>query len=242
MSAKQRRDAVFLGLSGIFIANALIAEMMGGKLFQVGPGVLSLGVLIWPVVFVTTDLVNEYFGRDGVFKLTILTTAIIGYAFAVLYIAMAIPAWENSPVKDEAFNAVFGQSLWIIVGSLIAFLVSQLIDVSIFWMVRDKTGGAMLWMRSTGSTVISQIVDTFIVMGIAFYVPSFFEILPEERRITFMQYVVLSSSNYTYKMVIAVAMTPVIYFGHGLIDKILGHTESDHLIEKAAHDSLKHSS
>jgi uncharacterized integral membrane protein (TIGR00697 family) len=241
MSAKQRRDLVFLCLSGIFIANALMAEMIGGKLFQAGPAVLSLGVIIWPVVFVTTDLINEYFGRDGVFRLTLFTSVLIAYAFAILYVGMAIPAWEHSPVKDEHFNVVFGQSLWIIVASLIAFIVSQGVDVAIFWMVRDRTGGGMLWLRSTGSTVVSQLIDTFVIMGIAFYLPSFLELLPPERRITFWQYVVLSSSNYTYKVSIAIAMTPVIYGGHGLIEKILGHSESDHLIEEAVQDSLKHS-
>lgn len=238
MSAKQRRDLVFLVLSGIFITNALMAEVIGGKLFSIGPAVLSLGVLIWPVVFISTDLINEYFGKEGVKKLTIFTAILIAYAFVMLYIGMAIPAWENSPVKDEAFNNVFGQSLWIIIASLIAFLVSQGVDVFVFWLVRDRTGGAMLWLRSTGSTVVSQLIDTFIIMGIAFYLPSVLELVPEDRRITFGHYMLMSSSNYGYKVIIAVLLTPLIYAGHGIIDKILGHNESDHLIDKAAHDSL----
>ncbi len=226
-------------MSGIFIANALLGELIGGKLFQIGPAVFSLGVLPWPIVFLTTDLINEYFGKDGVKKLTLFTAALVLYAFVIIYIGMAIPAVSFSPVGDEAFNIVFGQSLWIIFASVIAFLISQGIDVFVFWLVRDRTGGAMLWLRSTGSTVISQLIDTFVVMGFAFYLPSVLELIPLEKRMNFDQYLLTSSSNYGYKVLIAIALTPLIYAGHGIIEKILGHSESEHLIDKAAHDSLK---
>lgn len=241
MSAKQKRELIFLVLSGIFITNALLAEVIGGKLFQLGPAVFSLGVLPWPIVFLTTDLINEYFGKEGVRRLTLFTAALIVYAFIILFIGMAIPGVSFSPVKDEAFSNVFGQSMWIIVASLIAFLTSQGVDVFVFWMVRDRTGGAMLWLRSTGSTVISQLIDTFVIMGVAFYLPSILELVPVERRITFDQYLLTSSSNYGYKVLIAIALTPLIYAGHGIIDRILGRGESHHLIDQAAHDSLKNS-
>ena len=169
---KTKRDLVFVILAGIFITNAVVAELIGGKLIQIGPFVMSIGILPWPIVFLTTDLINEYFGENGVKKLSIITACLITYAFVILFLAIYIPAAKNiSPVNDDQFYAVFGQSMWIIIGSIIAFLVSQLIDVTVFHFFKNKTGNKMIWLRTTGSTVISQLFDSFIVLGIAFYLP-----------------------------------------------------------------------
>jgi len=171
MDAQARRDVVFLVLSGVFVTNAILGEVTGGKLFTFGPFTASIGVIPWPVVFLTTDLVNEYFGREGVKKLTFMTIALIVYAFIILFAAIQVPAASFSPVNDEQFRAVFGQSLWIIVGSVTAFAASQLVDVIVFWFVRHRTGGKFLWMRATGSTAISQFIDSFVIIGIAFWLP-----------------------------------------------------------------------
>jgi uncharacterized integral membrane protein (TIGR00697 family) len=238
MSPKRKREFVYLILSGIFIANALLGELVGGKLIQVGPFVVSFGVIPWPIVFVTTDLINEYFGRNGVKNLSLFTAALIGYAFLIALLGIAIPGVSFSPVTDQAFSNVFGQSLWIIGASLVAFLFSQMVDVMVFWLVRAHTQGKLLWLRSTGSTAVSQLVDTFVILWIAFYLPSLLELVPIERRITFHQYLLMSSSNYAYKLLVAIAMTPLIYVGHGLIERMLGHDESEELIEEAVRTSL----
>lgn len=235
MSPKRKREFVFLILSGIFITNAVMAEMVGGKLVAIGGGVFSLGVIMWPVVFVTSDLVNEYYGKDGVRNLSLFTAALISYAFLILYLGIHIPAVDFSPVKDDAFANVFGQSLWIIIGSLVAFLLSQMVDVGVFWMVRARTDGRYLWARATGSTLVSQLVDSFVVAGIAFYLPGLFGL---GRGITLAQYLLMAGSNYGYKVLIAIAMTPVIYLGHGLIDRALGQKASEHLMDEAAKESL----
>jgi uncharacterized integral membrane protein (TIGR00697 family) len=130
---QSRRDIVYMALAGFFVTNAILGELTGGKLFTFGPFTLSIGVIPWPVVFIATDLINEYFGREGVRRLTLMTIGLIVYAFIVLFLAMQVPAASFSPVTDGQFQAVFGQSLWIIVGSVIAFACSQLIDVFIFW-------------------------------------------------------------------------------------------------------------
>ncbi len=205
-----RKQFVFILLGGFFICNAIIAELIGGKVVSVGEHFsVSVGLIPWPVVFLMTDLINEYFGKEGVKKLTFLTVGLIIYTFLVIYISMNISAAEFSPVPDEAFRAVFGQSLWIIVGSIIAFLVSQLIDVFVFWFFRNKTGGRMLWLRATGSTVVSQLIDSFIIIGIAFWLPGKF---------SFSEYIEVSSSSYLYKLAIAIGITPLIYLLHGLVD------------------------
>ena len=126
---KSRKDTVYIVLSGIFITNAIVAELIGGKLIDVGSAVMSIGILPWPIVFVTTDLINEYFGEKGVKKLSLITASLICYCFVLLYFAMKIPTSSISTVSNSQFGAVFGQSMWIIVGSIVAFLVSQFIDV-----------------------------------------------------------------------------------------------------------------
>lgn len=221
-----RRDLVYLLLTGIFVTNAVLGELMGGKLFTIGDFTLSIGVIPWPVVFLTTDLINEYFGAPGVRKLTLMTAGLIVYAFIVLFLAMQVPAASFSPVTDESFRNVFGTSLWIIVGSLMAFLASQAIDVLVFWFFRNKTGGRMLWLRATGSTAASQLVDTFVIIGIAFWLPGL---------VKTNEFLKVAASNYTYKFLIAVGLTPFIYLAHNLIDRFLGNYEAHRLMDQAAH-------
>jgi uncharacterized integral membrane protein (TIGR00697 family) len=138
---QRKKDIIYVVLAGIFITNALVAELIGGKLIYVGNTVMSLGILPWPIVFITTDLINEYFGEKGVKKLSFITAGLIAYTFFLLLIGLQIPAVKGDGlISDEQFNAVFGQSMWIIVGSITAFLVSQLIDVTIFHFVKNRTG------------------------------------------------------------------------------------------------------
>jgi queuosine precursor transporter len=209
---KSRKDTIYVILAGIFITNAIVAELIGGKLIDVGSAVMSIGILPWPIVFITTDLINEYFGEKGVKKLSLITAGLIAYTFFVLFFAMKIPSTGISSVTTEQFTAVFGQSQLIIVGSIVAFLASQLIDVSIFHFVKNRTGNKMIWLRSTGSTVVSQFFDSFIVLGIAFYLPGIMD---------FKTYVISGFTGYTVKLIIAVLMTPMIYLGHYLIEKYL---------------------
>ncbi|MCX6609930.1 MAG: queuosine precursor transporter [Acidobacteria bacterium] len=213
MDLNNRKDLVYLILAGLFVANALLGEILGGKLIEAGGYIMSLGVIPWPVVFIKTDLINEYYGKSGVRRLTMITVGLILYAFVIIFISMGIPASSVSPVKDEAFNSVLGQSQWIIVGSIVAFAVSQLVDVAVFWLFRDATGGKKLWLRATGSTAVSQLIDTFIVLGIGFWIPG---------KITTANFLNLAFTNYTYKFGIAIALTPLIYAAHGAIDKYLG--------------------
>lgn len=210
---QNKKDIVYVILAGIFITNAIVAELIGGKLINVFGVPMSVGILPWPIVFVTTDLINEYFGEKGVRKLSLITASLIAYTFVILFIAMQIPAMHGDKlVTDIQFNGVFGQSMWIIVGSITAFMVSQLIDVSIFHFVKNKTGGKMIWLRSTGSTLISQLFDSFIVLGIAFWMTG---------KMSTQVFIASAITGYLVKMIIAILLTPLIYLGHSLIEKYI---------------------
>ncbi len=237
-----RKQILFFILGGFFITNALVAEIVGGKLFvmpipaflQTFLGtlgilqtqfVVSVGLIPWPIVFVATDLVNEFFGRRGVRFYTYVTVGLILYSFIMLSLARFVPAVDFSPVSQAAFDNVFSTSQWIIVGSIIAFFVSQLVDVGVFSRVRQKTGAKYLWARATGSTVVSQLIDTFIVAGIAFYLPG---------KITLTQFLQMSTVSYIYKVFVAIAATPLCYLGHLVIRRYLGTFEAEKMAQEAA--------
>jgi queuosine precursor transporter len=213
MDFTKRRDVVFLVLAGFFVTNAIVAELIGGKLINFfGIFTQSLGIILWPVVFILTDLINEHYGRKGVRKLTYITVGLIIYTFVLLAIGLNINAVNGSPVDDQSFKTVFGQSQWIIIGSVIAFFVSQLVDVYIFWMFRKQTHGRMIWLRATASTVVSQLVDTFIVQFIAFVLPG---------KWTLNEFLTNASWGYSFKLLVAILLIPFIYLGHFIIGKFL---------------------
>lgn len=213
MDFKNKKDLVFIILAGFFITNAIVAEIIGGKLVNFfGIFTQSIGIILWPVVFLLTDLINEHFGKDGVRKLTFITVGLIIYIYILLSIAMSIPAVSFSPVNDRVFKTVFGQSQWIIIGSITAFIISQLVDVYTFWLIRKSTGKYMIWLRATGSTIISQLVDTFVVQFIAFVIPGYW---------TLSDFTINATYGYIFKLIVAVVLIPFIYLGHWIIEKFV---------------------
>lgn len=252
---EQKRNKLFIVLAGIFITNALLAEMIGVKIFSAEATLglpaanlnilgfemdfnLTAGAVIWPLVFITTDLINEYFGKPGVKRISYYTAILIAYAFIVIFVAMHLsPAdfWIDTNSKDPAgntfnidfaFRKIFGQGQRIIIGSLAAFLLGQLVDVFVFQRLRRVTGSKMLWLRATGSTLVSQFIDSFVVLFIAFY-----------GVFTNGQIVAIGITNYIYKFLVAIALTPLIYLGHGLIDRYLGKEHAEKISSEAAKGS-----
>lgn len=236
---KDKPTKLFLGMSAFFVANALIAESIGTKLFSLEKLVgvppanfnlfgesglsftLTCGVLLWPLEFVMTDIVNEYYGPKAVRRISFTAVALISYAFLMYFMAIAVPPpdfWVTSHVKDgipnmqTAFDGIFGQGMRIIVGSLVAFLVSQIVDVAVFHRIKKMTGEKWIWLRATGSTLVSQLIDSYIVLFIAF-----------SGVFKWQQILAFGIMNYTYKFTMAIVLTPVIYFVEKRIEKYLGH-------------------
>jgi uncharacterized integral membrane protein (TIGR00697 family) len=213
MNFNKRKDLVFIILAGFFVTNAIVAELIGGKLVEFfGIFTQSIGIILWPVVFILTDLINEHYGKQGVRKLTYITVGLISYTFILITVGMNIPAVAFSPVQDDVFRTVFGQTQWIIVGSILAFLASQLVDVYIFWVFRNRTGGKLIWLRATGSTVISQLIDTFVVQYVGFVLPGKWK---------FDEFVRNAGWGYSFKLLVALCLIPFIYLGHHAINRFL---------------------
>ena len=219
-----RKHWLFVFLAGLFITNAVTAELISNKLIEipisfdffggkVGPFVTIVGILPWPIVFLLTDLLNEFYGYKVVRRLSWITAVLIAYCFIIVGIAMEIPAVniEGSNLSDDAaFNKVFGQAQMVIVGSICAFLVSQLLDAYIFTWIKSKTGEKFIWLRSTGSTLVSQFIDSYIVLYIGFVLPG---------SLSFADFMTIAPTNYFLKIIIAILLTPFIYLGHYVIRK-----------------------
>lgn len=251
---QDKATKVFLVLTAFFVANALIAECIGGKLFSLEAllGIdpvnftlfgetglsyaLTAGVVLWPLEFVLTDVVNEYFGVKAVKRISYIAVGLIAYAFIMFYFSMGLPPtdyWLHSqvdqgvPNMDAAFGAVFGQGMWIIIGSLVAFVVGQLVDVMVFRKIKQKTGERMVWLRATGSTVISQLVDSFIVLFIVFKIGNDW---------SWQLVLAICLMNYSYKLVMAFVLTPLIYLLRMGIESYLGKDKAAELKAAAMHD------
>jgi queuosine precursor transporter len=252
--APNKLDNLYFILSCIFITNALVAEFSGVKMFSAERLLgflpahinlftsikldfnMSVGVIIWPVVFILSDIVNEYFGKRGVRKLSFITAILVSYSFLIVLGGTKLPPadfWLQVNNLDSqgrpfdinyAYLTIFRQGLGIIVGSISAFLLSQFVDVYTFHFLRKFTGHHKLWLRATGSTIVSQLVDSFVILIIAFNFLGNWSL---------EQVLKVGTVQYFYKVFLAVVLTPLIYLVHSIIDQYLGKEASTELIDDA---------
>jgi uncharacterized integral membrane protein (TIGR00697 family) len=215
------RQKLFLYLVGVFLTALLIGDTIGSKLFVVDvplgfvtlPATLSVGAIWFPITFLLTDTVNEFYGTAGARTMTFVGFWMALLAFAIIYSARRIPAAGFSPVSQDSFDSVFGNANRIFAASLCAYLIGQLVDIAIFQHLKGMTKSRHIWLRSTGSTLISQLIDTLVVTYVAFAG----KLTAEQLRRT-------ATTSYALKVLIAVGLTPAIYALHGVIHRYLGLT------------------
>lgn len=251
-TTEQRSSRLFIALTAFFLVNAILAEFVGVKIFSLedtlgtapvnwqlfgvgGTLNFTAGVLLWPFVFIMTDVINEYYGVRGVRFISWVAVGCIVYAFVAAYAVIALaPAgfWVQAnaslgvPDVQRAFALIFGQGMWTIGGSLVAFMIGQLIDVLVFHRIRRYTGERLVWLRATASTAVSQLIDSYIVLYIAFVLGP--------QRWPVGQFLAVGTVNYGYKMAAAVALIPLLYLSRGLIERYLGRGEADGMRLEAA--------
>ena len=249
---KDKPTKLFVGFSCFFVANALVAEAIGMKLFSMEALLgmspvnftlfnqsglaftLTCGVLLWPFEFVITDIINEYYGPKAVRRISITAVILITYAFLMYFIAIALPpaqAWLSSSHEhgveniQTSFQAIFGQNMRIIAGSIVAFLVGQVVDVFVFQKIKKITGDKHLWLRATGSTLVSQLIDSYIVLFIAF-----------SGLFSWQLILAIGMMNYLYKFFVAILLTPLIYFIEKRITIYVGHETAEKMKRAAMGD------
>ncbi len=228
------RQKVFLYLSAVFLTALLIGDTIGSKVFTVDiplgvavlPATLSVGSMWFPITFLLTDTINEFYGSRGARFVTFLGFWMAVLSFAIIYVARKIPAASFSPVSHDTFDNVFGNANMIFVASMVAYLVGQIVDIAIFQYAKKMTQSKHIWLRSTGSTLVSQLIDTVLVTYIAFY-----------SKFTSAQLRQMATTSYIVKVMLAIGLTPVIYALHGLIHRRLGIAEHPADAERV-HDAV----
>ncbi|MBS0196453.1 MAG: queuosine precursor transporter [Planctomycetes bacterium] len=236
LSVPQR---LYLWLACFFCACLLIADLVGIKLFtiplpfsfpvpwqteRIDAITHTCGMLTFPVTFLLTDLINEYYGKKGARRVTWIGLVMGIFVFGVMNLAQAMPYLKaDYNVKQEAFDAVFGSAKIMYVSSLLAYLAGQFCDIAAFSVIKRFTGGRMIWLRATGSTVISQLIDSFVVTYFAFHLGRriFTDAGPV---VPFVEILKIALTGYLLKFAIAVAITPLIYAGHNIMHRWFGLT------------------
>jgi uncharacterized integral membrane protein (TIGR00697 family) len=209
-SPVDRRQQLFFWLIGLFVAALLVGDLIGGKYFRVGSLDLSVGMLAFPLTFVLTDVLNEFFGPARTRLVTYVGLGAAIFSFILINVAIALPTSPETPLSGEVFATAFGNSRRLIVASLSAYLIGQLLDISLFTLLRRLTQHRMLWLRSTGSTLGSQLIDTLVVN---------FVFLSGTKSLGYI--LTVSRNSYVIKVVFALAMTPLIYAIHALVLRVV---------------------
>lgn len=215
------RLKLFLVLASLLVTSLVVGDIIGGKLTEVAlldtRFVITVGMIPFPVVFLLTDLLNEFYGRRAARLVTLVGFAMALFTLVVIRIAVEVPwapftrepGWAG--MNAASFANVFAGSQRILLASITAYLVAQFLDIAVFHVLKARTAGRMLWLRATGSTVVSQLLDTVLIQFLAFS-----GILPAA------DIVRVIVTSYLVKLVVAIMLTPLIYAGHALVERGLG--------------------
>lgn len=216
-----RRLQLFTLITGVFVTALVVGDIIGGKLIEVRLlgelRVISVGMIPFPVTFLFTDILNEFYGKKAARFVTIVGFCAALFAFLTIAIAASLP-WAGFTAEpgykgmvEGSFNNVFTGSQRILVASMVAYVVGQFLDINVFNLLKRLSSNRHLWLRATGSTLVSQLVDTFIIQVIAW-----------TGTLTPQKLVELVFTAYIIKILAAVGLTPLIYAGHTVVERVLG--------------------
>lgn len=223
---------VYVWLAAVSVSCLIVADVVGIKLFRIELpfslfGISAVehtcGMLTFPVTFILTDIINEYYGKKGARRVVYIGVAMAMLVFGVINLAQAMPYLPAAyNIDPEHFNAVFGSAKIMYVASVTAYLAGQLADVFLFGVLKRATAGRLIWLRATGSTVISQMLDSFLVTYLAFDLGR--RVTGEGIPVPFSKVIDMAATGYALKFVLALAVTPLIYLAHGILSRRLGMT------------------
>jgi len=214
MTQKDKRTAfsIYLYLGALFITSLVVSNLIFQKFFYWNPfgevpifGAplfeVSVGILPYPITFLITDLISEIFGKKRANQVVVAGIFASFFSLLIVYTASVAPATDWSPVSNEMFTAVFGNTIVAVFASMMAYLLAQFIDIQLYHFWKKLTKGKYLWLRNNFSTFSSQFVDTFTVVLL---LCSFGEI-PWEL------FYGLVISGFAFKVFIALLDTPLLY-------------------------------
>jgi len=211
LNAKEKHHALalYIVLAGLFIASLVVCNLIANKFISLDLGfytfVLSAGVLPYPITFLITDFLSEFYGRKRTNYVILSGFIALIFVLFVIWLGSQFNSIENSPISDSSYDLLFGNSQRVIIASMAAYLFAQLIDVRIFHFWKKVTSGRHLWLRNNFSTIISQLVDTTLVVGIIFIDTESFGTIGK-----------MILDGWLFKILWAVFDTPIMYIGSWL--------------------------
>ena len=204
ITVKNKAETVFLLIAALFTAALVVCNLIANKFVSVPLGFktfyVSAGILPYPLTFLITDILSEIYGKRKAHKVVIAGFFASIFTLFTLWFANQFKAIESSPVSDEEFFHVFGNSWRVVLASMTAYLIAQLVDVRIYHFWKNLTKGKHLWLRNNGSTILSQLVDTVLVVLVLFA-----GVLP------FNNILDLIFDGWLFKVICALIDTPIIY-------------------------------
>ncbi|MBP39916.1 MAG: hypothetical protein CL726_11530 [Chloroflexi bacterium] len=241
---RERRERVFLVLTGIFLCAMTMLNIIGITRFvQLGPMALAVGVLPYPLTFLCTDLVSELYGRARANFLVSVGLILNVFIIATMWVANQMPAvgpenqpsWQliqlaetvtlpdGSSVSNsvELFTLLYATTSGAVVASMIAYIAAQYCDVYLFHFWKKLTKGKHLWLRNNASTLISQGVDSFTVITVTFGAQFI------AGAVSAGSMLLLMASSYTFKLCAALADTLPFYAGVHYLKKYLALTDEE---------------
>lgn len=216
-----RSHKIFVWMAAIFVISLVIADLTGAMLFSFrlpflrDPVLLSAGIIPFPITFILTDLLNEFYGKQGARFVTWVGFGMCFLTFGFLSVCGYLPIDARTFIPRPVFMTLSTQYTGMFLASITAYLIGQLLDIQMFHLFRSWTKHRFIWLRATGSTVVSQLVDSVIVTAIAF-----------GGHMAINDMAQLAFGNYTWKFIIAIAITPLLYLGHVLLEKLMPQQEA----------------
>lgn len=219
------RQGIYIWLAAIFVTCLVLANIIGVKVFRFEflgrDWTHTMGMLPFPITFLLTDLINEYYGKRGARRVVYIAFAMAALAFILIAISRAVPIREDLPgtATREAFENIFGAAALMYVASLVAFLCGSLLDIVLFGFFKRLTKGKMVWLRATGSTVISQFFDSLVVSFVFFV---FIPLILGNPATSPAGAFEIAAGGYELKLYLAILVTPFIYLGRWIIREWFG--------------------
>ncbi len=201
---KEKALGLYIILLAMFITSLIVCNMITTKFIEVDlyfkTFILPAGILPYPITFLVTDLLSEIYGRRKANLAVLSGFVALAFTILIVFLGQQFNAIEDSIVSDEVYNMVFGNSTRAIVASMIAYLVAQFVDVRLYHFWKKLTNGKHLWLRNNASTILSQLLDSVLVITVLFYGDKDFSVLS-----------VWILNAWLFKVICALFDTPILY-------------------------------
>ncbi|MCP3660599.1 MAG: queuosine precursor transporter [Bacteroidetes bacterium] len=211
-------ESIYNLLLGLFISIVLITNLITGKYFVLYKLSLTAGVITYPFTFLITDIISELYGLKRANQTILMGFLASIFMTLMLYVAKILPIHINSPIKQNTLESVFCFTPGIVIGSMVAFLISQFADTHIFQYLKNLTNSKHLWLRNNLATMLSQLLDTFVF---ALTTWSIWYIFSDKVNfdISISLWIKIAAYEYLVKCIFALLDTPILYMAVYLIKK-----------------------